>query len=90
MGTFVDDATAAEDENPIRNTHRRQAMGDDEGRSLPSHLLDRAKDEFLRDGIERRCRLIENEDRRILARAMLKRCFSPPDKPVPASARSVS
>jgi len=66
MRSLLDDSTLVEDQDAIRTPDSCEAMGDDEG--CPIRVLDsraaacRSRSER---GVERRCRLVQNQDARI-------------------------
>src|ERR1044071_5287378 len=61
----LDDSAAVEYENDIGVNDRRQTMRDHEHRPIGEKSIDSFLNESLRFGVERRCRLVENENRRI-------------------------
>ena len=61
-----DDPAALVDEDPVGAQDRRQAVGDRDRRAALHESLEGGLDEPLGDGVERRGRLVEDEDPRIL------------------------
>jgi len=64
MLAIFDDMAVFENENAVEPLHRREPMRDDDRRAAGRKPLDRFPDVELRDRIEARGRLIEDEDRR--------------------------
>src|SRR5215468_7268491 len=61
-----DDSAAIEDENAVGIPHSREAMRDDDRRPAGAQPPERREDDLFGNRIERRRRLVENQDRRIL------------------------
>src|SRR5688572_23619591 len=59
----LDDAATLENENAIRVLDGREPVRDDEHRASGEQALDGLLDESLALGVERRRRLVENQDR---------------------------
>src|SRR5678816_3205423 len=63
---YLRDASGFHHDDAISILDRRQTMRDDERRAVAHQTLERFLDDALRFGIERRCRLIQHENRCIL------------------------
>ena len=64
--TGLDDPAFVEHDERIGVAHRRQPVGDDDGRAVVHQVLKRPAHEPLVDRVEMRGRLVENQHRRIL------------------------
>ncbi len=88
MAAALDDLAMVEHQDLVGVHHRRKPVRDDERRAAARDLVERALDLALGAGVERRRRLVEQQDRRVLqdrVRAMATRCFSPPESFNPRS-----
>src|SRR5690349_15245641 len=66
MRPLLDNATLSQDDDAVRMAHGREPMRDDQRRAPRRKLIERLLDCRFRRRIERRRRLVENEDRRVL------------------------
>ena len=75
------DPPAPHDEDLVRGKDGRQPVRDRDRRAALHQPLERGLDEPLADRVERRGRLVQDQDARVLSstRAMATRCFSPPE-----------
>src|SRR5947207_5946201 len=60
-----DDLPAVENENAVRVAYGREAMRDDDRRAARPKPPKRGKDDFFGNGVERRGRLVEDQNRRV-------------------------
>ena len=65
MVAVLDDASVVEHQDAVELAHRRQAVGDDDGRAAAHQRVHGVLDQGLRLAVETRGRLIEDQDRRI-------------------------
>ena len=65
MRAFLDDSTAVQDQDAVGLEDRCEAMGDDEGGSADHQLVECLLDENLAFGVERRGRLVEQQNGRV-------------------------
>ena len=65
MRAALDDAAVVEDEDGVRVRDRRKAVRDDEHRAPREEAIDGLLHETLGLGVERRRRLVEDENRRV-------------------------
>ena len=63
---LLDDASAVEHDDAVAVLDRRQPVRDDDRRAPAHQLFERRLDQPLRLGVERRGRLVEDQDRRVL------------------------
>src|SRR6478752_2943662 len=61
-GPRLDDAAVLEDEHPVGVADRRKPMRDDERRSAPHDLVERALQFLFRRRVQRGCRFVQDED----------------------------
>ena len=61
MVALLDDMTVTHNDDVIRLFYRGQAVGDDKARSALHQLCKGVLHEYLGTGVDRRCRLVENE-----------------------------
>ena len=66
MRAALDDPAAVDDEDHVGGDDRREPVGDRDRRAALHQRLERALDEPLARGVERRRRLVEHEDARVL------------------------
>ena len=66
MRAALDDPAAVVDEDLVGPEDGRQPVGDRDGRPALDQALERRLDEPLADGVERRRRLVEDQDPRVL------------------------
>ena len=66
MRADLDDAAALQDHQPVHPGDGRQAVGDGDHRLALHQVLELLLDRRLDVGIERRGRLVEDQDRRVL------------------------
>ena len=66
MGAHLADAAFVEDDDAVRLLDRRQTVGDDDARSLGEQPLECFAHEKLRVRVHVRCRLVEDQDLRIV------------------------
>ena len=66
MGPALDDAASLQHENLIGPKNRGEPMRDHKTRPVRHQMFERFLDQALRRGIHACCRLIENQNRRIL------------------------
>lgn len=87
MRALLLDAAVRDDQNAAGLPDGGQAVGDDERRAVLCQLVKGVLDLGLGQTVERRGRLVEDQDRRVFRkiRAMEMRCFWPPDRSVPRS-----
>src|SRR6516225_11951342 len=76
-----DHPSVLENQDSRRISNGRQPMGDDKGGAPLHHFVERSVDLGLGNRVERACRLIENQDRRILEQRAGDR------QPLPLAAR---
>src|SRR5215472_13696204 len=62
----LDDAAGVDDDDAVGTLDRRQSVRDDDARAALHQSAERLLDEALGLGVERRRRLVEDEDRRVL------------------------
>ena len=65
MGALLDDAAVLEHDDQVGVADRRQAVGDDERRAVGEQHAERALDLPLGADVDRRGRLVEDEDARV-------------------------
>ena len=82
-----DDAAAVHHHDAVGLEHGREAMGDDQRRAPAHQVFERGLHRALALRVQRRGRLVQQQDRRILssARAIAMRCCWPPDRRAPRS-----
>ena len=92
MIAALDDVAVVEHQDLVGIDDRRQAMGDDQGGAVGGDLGEARLDLALGLGVERRGRLVEDQDFGAfrMTRAIATRCFSPPDSFSPRSPTVVS
>ena len=66
MRAALDNDAVVEHDDLVGADHRRQAVRDDEGRAAAADPVEGVLDLLLGEAIERRGRLVEDEDRRPL------------------------
>src|SRR4051812_37393995 len=66
MGALAHDTPVLHEQNAVGAEHGRQAMRDDDRRPADPQVVQRLLDRHLRDIVERGCRFVEYEHRRIL------------------------
>ena len=66
VGAALGDAAMLEHQNLVSADDRRQAVGDRQRRAVGGDLLELGLDQLLGFGIERRGRLVEDQDPRVL------------------------
>ena len=67
--TIMNDPAAAQDDDPVEIAQRRKAMRDGDHGSAVHQPRRSFSDQFLDLIVERRCRLVEQENRRILEKS---------------------
>src|SRR5476649_1974445 len=65
VGAALDDLASLEHENLVSVYHGGETMGDDEDGAAGKQAVDCLLHESFRFGVERRRRLVENENRRV-------------------------
>ena len=82
MGSDLDHPTMIEHDDLVCVANGRESVGNGERRPALGEALERVLDGPLGLCVERRGRLVEDEDGRLrrIVRAMARRCFSPPEK----------
>ena len=63
VGAVLGDLAVIEHENRVGIAHRREPVGDRKGGPIGGEVVDRALDQELSFGIDRRGRLVEDQDR---------------------------
>src|SRR5947207_10921989 len=66
MRPFLDDAPAVENRDPVRVADGRESVGDDQRRATRHQPFDRLLDQTFGLVVERRSRLVEDQDRYVL------------------------
>ena len=66
MGAALGDPAVVEHENRVGVAHRREPVGDRKGGPIGGEVVDRALDQELSFGTDRRGRLVEDQDRGVL------------------------
>ena len=86
------DCALFENQNAIGIANGREPVCDDEGRTPGTKAAERCEHRALGEHVQRRGRLVEDQDGRIFekARAMLRRWRCPPERPLPASPSTAS
>ena len=92
MGAAFGDAAFVEQEDDVGVAHGGDAVRDDDRRPLPHHAAQPRQDLFFGVGIDRRQRVVQDQDAGIDddARAIAVRCFWPPESVMPRSPTIVS
>ena len=62
----LDDLSLLQDHDPVGAAHRRETMGDDEGRSAFGETLDRFQKQTFRSRVESARRFVQEQDGRVL------------------------
>jgi hypothetical protein len=92
VGAFLDDPALVHDQNAVGAKHSRQRWAMTIVVRFEHQPFERLLNQFLAFRIERRCRLVEQQDRasRRMARAMAMRWRWPPESVMPRSPTGVS